>query len=477
MWKRASASIAITGLALLGCASGGEVKKAEVTYQDLVRYEGKYEYENGLTLEIAASPREKILYALISDAKYPLRPAGEDTFLNVANERVLFTEQGGEVAGFMLPDTRSDRLFKRLSKDVRFPVEMWYPRMTQSPGGGSITLAVPQDRGDGLAVGPLQGSGLDVARIEEMVRQIAAGRYPDVHSVLILKKGALVVEEYFYEYTADTVHPLRSATKSFISALAGLAIEDGLIQGVREPVLPFFADEYPQIENLNDSKRKLTIEDLLTQRSGFDCDDWKPDSVGNESRIAQLDDWVKAFLDLPTLHEPGTVASYCSAGVITLGRIVEKKAKIPLEKYAERRLFEPLGIRSYHWRFDPDRSSSETFIQLSLRPRDMAKFGLLYQRGGQWGGRQVVPAEWVAASIAKHSTVGDTDYGYLWWRPYLNTPGGVHHGIMATGNGGQKIFLWPELDMIVVFTGGNYNIDSPTNELLINFILPETTVL
>jgi CubicO group peptidase (beta-lactamase class C family) len=144
----------------------------------------------------------------------------------------------------------------------------------------------------------------------------------------------------------------------------------------------------------------------------------------------------------------------------------------PLETFARRHLFEPLGIHNWDWRFDPDRSSINTVCQLSLTPRDMVKVGLLYLNRGRWQGRQILPAAWVDASLERHTSLGDTEYGYLWWRPYLQVAGGRHHGYMATGNGGQKIFLWPALDLVVVMTGGNYNTQSPSNTLAIKYILP-----
>jgi CubicO group peptidase (beta-lactamase class C family) len=305
-----------------------------------------------------------------------------------------------------------------------------------------------------------------------MGEALVAGRYPDVHGVLIAHRGRLVFEEYFYEYDAKTPHALRSATKSVVSALVGLAIAQGHLKDVRQPVLPLFAEEYPQLANVTDAKHRITIADLLTNSSGLDCDDWNQASPGNESRMGYSEDWVKFTLDLPMRNEPGMTSSYCSGGVIVINRLVEKVSGKPLEAFAREYLFEPLGIRTFEWRFDPDRSSINTFCQLSLTPRDMVKIGLLYMNGGTWNGRQVLPADWVKTSIARHTSLGGTDYGYLWWRPYLEVPGGRRHGIMATGNGGQKIFLWPALDLVVVMTGGNYNTQSPANALAIKYILP-----
>lgn len=458
-----------SALLLEGCAHSGTRAPSHPAYKALLEYEGSYESDSGHTLQIAASPRDNVLVALISGAKYPLRPVSPDTFANSQGQHVVFARESGRVAGYTLPD--SPRLLRRLSSNVRLPEAMWYPRLP-AKRGLAYAYVMPADRNDGLKVGTLKGSGLEPARIEEMIRRILQDRYPDVHSVLIVKNGALVLEEYFYEYDVTVPHALRSATKSIVSALVGLAIEDGFIRGVQEPVLSYFQGDYASIENMTDAKGRITLEHLLTNRSGLACNDWDVKSPGNETQMGKTENWVKFILDLPMLHEPGTEASYCSGGVIILGRIVEKAAGMPIEQYARKRLFEPLGIDTFEWRFDPDRSSEDTFCQLSLRPRDMAKLGLLFLNGGLWNEQQVIPKAWVETSTARHTSLGGTDYGYLWWRPYLTMDGGRHHGILATGNGGQKIFLFSELDMVVVLTGGNYNTSSPANELLINYVLP-----
>jgi CubicO group peptidase (beta-lactamase class C family) len=124
------------------------------------------------------------------------------------------------------------------------------------------------------------------------------------------------------------------------------------------------------------------------------------------------------------------------------------------------------------WSRDGGRRNGRRYDQLSLRPRDMAKFGLLFQRGGTWGGRQIVSKAWVETSTATHVVLENTDYGYLWWRPYLDVGGKRHQAFLATGNGGQKIYVWPALDIIVVLTGGAYDRDSRSKELLTQFILP-----
>lgn len=474
-------SCPVCGMALFPRDEKSDVP-GDVTLAALGEYEGTYEYGDGLTVQIAASPVDTTLYAFLAGARYPLSATTEhDTFSNATGEPVVFARDGsGVVTSYSLPKDGDSRVYRRLSPDSHVPIEVWYPRLAARGGVYAYEYAAPEDLCDGLSVASLDGpavdgSVLDPDRLREMVQRIAEGAYPGVHSVLVLEDDSLVLEEYFYEYDRDMPHQLRSATKSVVSTLVGIAIDRGLIPGVDSPVLPFFAEEYETLDSLTDAKRRITIRDLLTQRSGLACDDWNPESPGNEVRMGQADDWVKFVLDLPMAGEPGAESSYCSGGVKVLGRIVEKVAGIPLEAFAEQYLFGPLGIGMYDWRFDPDRSSAETFTQISLRPRDMAKLGVLFANGGRWGARRVVSEEWIAASLSSHTKLGDTDYGYLWWRPYLNVPGGSHHGVSAQGNGGQEIQLWPDLDLVIVLTGGNYNRSSHSNTLLIQYVLPPLT--
>ena len=466
------AALILAALPVLAAPPSAEGPPQSVTYDTLVEYEGTYEYDNGSTLQIAASPADSILYALIAGAKYPLVPASAiDTFTNVAGERVVFTrDDKHNVSGYQLAG--DGEVFRRLSLGGDYPRTMWYPRLAAQDPDYRYQYAAPTDGHDGVPVGSISGAGLDSARLYTMIEEIIGGKYPDQHSVLIAKSGRLVVEEYFYQYDAATPHQLRSVTKSFVSALVGIAIDQGLIESVENPVLPYFAGEYGSFQHITPAKERMTIEDLLTQRSGLACDDWDADSPGNEVEMGQSADWVKFVLDLPMTAEPGTETHYCSGAVIVLGRLVEKVAGVPLETFAEEHLFGPLGIKEYTWRFEPDSSSSETFSQMYLLPRDMLKFGLLFTNNGRWRGRQVISEEWVAKSTSSQATVGDTDYGFLWWRPYLNVSGKRHDAIAAQGNGGQEIYIWPELDLIVVLTGGRYNKASHTNRLLVDYIVP-----
>ncbi len=270
---------------------------------------------------------------------------------------------------------------------------------------------------------------------------------------------------------------MRSASKSIVSALVGIAIDRGAIASDRELVTKHLP--YNSYANPDPRKAHLTLSDLLTMRSGLACDDWDARSPGNESRVYESEDWVKFVLDLPMADPPGAQGRYCSGNVHVAGRIVERATGMPLPAFAQRELFGPLGIRadSVRWNFTLSSSNAATFAQLYLRPRDILKVGVLFQQHGNWGGRQVIPRQWVEQSTSQLSTVGDQRYGYFWLHQWLNASGpeGTRRVDMvaATGNGGQKIYMVPSLDLVVVLTGGNYNATrSPATEIMAKELLP-----
>jgi len=438
----------------------------KTTYEQLKEYEGLYEYSNQTTLKIAASPKDTSLYAIINESKYRLIPSDTDLFLNMSKEKVrFFRNKSNAIAGYHYnKDT-----FQLLTKNVFFPHSIWYPRLISSKDF-KYTYQQPKDFKDGLQTGNVKESGLDTALLGQMMQKIVDGSYSNVHSVLIIKDGKLVFEEYFYEYNKDSLHELRSATKSFVSALTGIAIDKGAIKNKEETVLSFFP-EY-RFNNISDAKKHITIENLLANQSGLDCDISNDKSEGNETKMNDSNDWVKFTLDLPMIDTPGGKGMYCSGNVIVAGRIVEKATKQPLPEFAKRNMFAPLGITNFKWNFKPDISSAETFCQLYLRPRDMGKFGLLFLNNGKWNGKQIISSSWVKQSLTKHSTVQNVDYGYLWWIKYLMVDGVKYYGKAAQGNGGQKIYIWEQQNMVTVITGGNYNTQSPSDELIGKYILP-----
>ena len=463
--------------AALLLATGGSLARAQssgsVPAPSLAAYEGEFAYHGSSRIMLVA--RDSVLFAVLDDARYPLRFLGGDRFLNAGGDTIPFRRaDDGQVSGFV----ERGAFFPRISARVD-PVVVTAVRANPRPLGADgrpepYIYRRPAELGDGLRVADLGYARLDSGTIGRVVAGVVDGKYPDLHSLLVWRRGRLVAEEYFYEYDSQRSHQMRSATKSVVSALVGIAIDRGLLASDTERVTPLLP--YDAYANPDARKASLTLRDLLTMRSGLACDDWNGDSPGNESKMYQSADWPKFVLDLPMIADPGTTGSYCSGNVAVAGRIVERAAKMPLRSFAQANLFAPLGIRDVRWNYALTSSNAATFAQVYLRPRDMLKLGILFHQHGVWEGRQVISRAWVERSTAKWSRVGDQDYGYFWWHQWIDvaTPSGTKRVDMvaASGNGGQKIYLIPSLDAVVVTTGGNYNSNSPSTAIMRSVLLP-----
>jgi CubicO group peptidase (beta-lactamase class C family) len=232
----------------------------------------------------------------------------------------------------------------------------------------------------------------------------------------------------------------------------------------------------------------MTLGNFLSMSSGLACNDHSSDSPGRETVIDDAPDWVKATLDLPMINNPGTQGYYCSGGVAVVGRMTENAVHMSLPDFAQANLFGPLGMTRADWTWNYNlTNANKEFSQIHLRPRDMLKIGMLFANGGKWQGHQIISEAWVKASLSEQSQVDDTSYGYFWWKPWLNVqtpnvqtpnvqmPAGPHRVNMtaAQGNGGQKIYLIPQYDLVAVFTAGDYNSDgAPPNRIMGKIILP-----
>lgn len=320
--------------------------------------------------------------------------------------------------------------------------------------------------------------GLDKALLEALAARIQAEEgVRDLHSLLIARNGHLVFERYFEGYDAGRRHMLQSVSKSVTSALIGIAIGRGEIQGVDERVLGFF-ESTDGIENLDDRKRAMRLEDLLTMRSGTDYHERGAGSP--HSKLNALPrGWDRFVLSRPMTHDPGTRFQYDSGAVILMSSLLKARTGHHADSYAERHLFGPLGIERTKW-YRNEEGHPHTGGGLDLRPRDMARFGQLYLQGGRWDGRQVVPESWVRTSTSQHvefanARGGAVGYGYLWWILPPSPAGAGHEPIYgAFGFRAQYIFVIPEHQMVVVFTGGtrSWQDERRPRELLYSDILP-----
>jgi CubicO group peptidase (beta-lactamase class C family) len=315
------------------------------------------------------------------------------------------------------------------------------------------TYTIPPNLSDGLEVSNLQQEGVKESLIVQMTNQINVDFYKNIHSVVIVKNNKLVYENYFNGYDREMLHNLYSASKSFTSALTGIAIDKGLIADTNVKVLPYFP-EYAPFENDSPEKQNITIRDLLTMTSGLACNDWDQSSPGNESTLYKKKDILRYLWDLPLIDTPGTNTSYCSGGVITLSNIITKSTGQNYTDFARSSILDPLGIVHYTWNYREDNRTDRP-DQIYLRPRDMAKFGMLFLNEGKWQNQQLISKEWVNASFQPKVKLGGVDYGYLWWIRTGTINNSTTHIYSAMGNGGQFIFIIPALHMVVAMTGGN----------------------
>ena len=300
--------------------------------------------------------------------------------------------------------------------------------------------------------------GMDSQKLAQMLTRIHQQQL-NLHSLLVIRNGYLVSETYFEPYRQDTSHELYSCTKSFISTLIGIAIDKGYIDRTDHRIVDFFSER--TFANLDTQKEDMTLEDLLTMRSGLDWQEGDP--VYRE--MYQSPDWVKFVLDKPMSQPPGSIFNYCSGCSHLLSALLQQTTGMNTRDFAEQVLFKPLGISNVNWDTDAARIPIGGW-GLQLTPYDMAKLGYLYLRDGKWEGQQIVPAKWVESATQRHTaTDSDLGYGYQWWTyPSLEA-------YAALGRYGQTIFVIPKSDLVIVTTAGMDNHDE-IFQLIERYIFP-----
>ncbi len=310
--------------------------------------------------------------------------------------------------------------------------------------------------------------GMSSAKLNEMmqyIRQQAIG----IDSVVVVRNGYVVMEEYPRPllYGPQNPHPLYSVTKSFSSALIGIAIKEGFIDGVQHKVLDFFPNR--TFANMDSRKEAITLEHLLTMTSGLPWDEWTypyGDPRNDATAMMLSPDPVQFVLDRPMVSIPGTTWVYNGGGSHLLSAIVNETTSTDTEEFARERLFSPLGISNLFWGRDPFQHLPWGFMGMSLTPLDMAKFGYLYLNNGTWEGQQIIPTEWVTESTRPHySAWPGWRYGYQWWI------GPASNVFVARGYMGQNIIVAPDYNMVVVFTG-SYLYGPEGTQLFYDYVLP-----
>jgi CubicO group peptidase (beta-lactamase class C family) len=340
------------------------------------------------------------------------------------------------------------------------------------------TYRVPDETDDGWETASLTEVGMTEAPIVEMMNELTRRNDNHLHGIVIIKDGRLVLEEYFSgedlelssglnfahrDFDTDTLHCQASASKTVTSILLGIAIDQGLVQGVHEKMLSF----YPEHSDLNASETgEITLQHMLTMSTGISWDESAPydDPRNSLNQQYNSEDPVRHILEQPLTTPPGTTFIYNSGTTNVLGDIVRVSSGQTLVEFADQNLFTPLGITSFDWiGFPLAPHIAVASSTLYLRPRDMAKVGQLYLQGGEWNANRIISEEWIAESTAESIQIQSSQnpipglinsYGYQWWRGTFAN--GDTDTYFAAGWGGQFIHVLPELDLVIALTGGHF---------------------
>jgi CubicO group peptidase (beta-lactamase class C family) len=356
----------------------------------------------------------------------------------------------------------------------------------------------------GWATATPLSAGLDEKVLDGLDRDLAAGKFSLVDSFTVFRCGKKVYERSYphdyakiygkqakekgplnarltgrYNYFDPDWHPyyhgtdmhsMQSVSKTVTSVIIGVAMNRGDFKaGVDTPVLKYF--DVAKVKNMDDRKRRMTLRDVLTMTAGLEWIEDVPydDPRSDSSLMEATDDWVQYVIDKPMAAEPGKVFNYSSGVTELLAYIFKKETGQDIDDYGEKYLFAPLGIK-HHWK----RTYMEVIDTeggMYLNGSDLAKIGYLYLHDGIWDGKQIVSKEWVAESLKGYiDAEGDYKYGYKWW--LLKRTDTAGYVWMARGFGGQRMMVFPEEGMIVVFTGWDIIGDPPADKELFARLVP-----
>lgn len=392
-------------------------------------------------------------------------------YLNRNRDTINVTraESGGKTTWLYVRDRSADSFMVRL-RDCT---------------GGPYTYHPPQERDDGWQCSDLAACRIDGSRIIPLIEQILQGKHDDIHSFLIVKNGRLVLEEYFAEHgrrhghfiTAlfrDKVHHLASTTKSVTSTLVGIAIDQGRIRSVEDPIYQYLPAYHPLFSG---DKKRIRIRDMLTMTAGFEWRQFRVSDERNDGmQMWATDDVIRYVLQKPLEAGPGEKYNYTNGVPTVTGAIIKYAVGMGVREFAEENLFQPLGILEYLWTSYPD-GSVETDGGLALRSRDLAKIGQCFLDNGTWHGMRVVSERWVTEATKERLTFGKSNlwgYGYHWMLAESRIGSRLMRSYFVPGDGGQMLAVFPEFSMVVVFTAGNYGSDPNAvyYALFEEFILP-----
>lgn len=299
--------------------------------------------------------------------------------------------------------------------------------------------------------------------LDDLKNQINNKIYPNIDGIVVSQHGNILIEEYFNGFERESLHETRSAFKSITSLLAGIAIDKGLFN-VDDELHTFFT------EWKNDPRGNIKVKDLLEMKSGLACEGFFGIGPDCESEMWETDDWLGYMLNIPLRHDPGLNWAYTSMEPELVGVIISRTSKVTIMEFAQKYLFEPLGIVNYEWFITPD-GRGYAAGSFNMKPLDMLKIAQLVLNKGKWEGQQIVSEQWINESTncqtdvemsfvrfarTKNAKYTTAKYGYFWYRELLQYKDIKTEVLFASGNGGQYMIVLEDYDAAIAFTGSNF---------------------
>ena len=367
--------------------------------------------------------------------------------------------------------------------------------LPSDPDGSEYHYAEPVKTDDGWETGTLSSVGMDKSWFENLVGDIQEGDYSEIHSIIVVKNNKLVFEKYWAGHDFDPYSPdyhgryiefdmatrqnTHSATKSMTSALMGIAMDKGFIQNEGNSIFDYLPDYYDAWKNRG--REDITIEHCLMMASGLEWNEWDTQVTSSDSdlmRFNRSEDPIAYLLSKSMRTQPGTTFYYNGGTVDLLGVLIVNSTNQSVPAFSSTYLFGPLGITNYNWVTLPPSGMTACHGDIHITPRDMAKFGQLFLNEGEWNGSRILSKAWVEQSTQfriNPPVNWANGYGYLWWLRNFQINSMIYRSFKAIGWGGQEIFVFKDLNMVVVFTGANYVTRVPCDEIMQRYILPAIT--
>ncbi len=489
----AGAAITIVVLSvLLGCtreshseADEGPVSAAALVglWQGFSHIEGR---EIRVEIELSQNLEGKVVGVLdlrdVSVLDVPLEVDFADYSVVITAGGPLFEgrlrDDLGAIEGQLFAATTDSWHSLVLEKDNEAFRRFALPRLTDAgEAQRAYSYRPPRGAVDGWPVSTLPAEGMEETQITSLVESVLREEHGRPEAILIARNGKLVLEEYFYGYSRDRIHPIQSVTKSVLSLLFGIVQDRGLVGGMTEPVYTYFPEH--EGKKWIDRKYPITLAHLMTMSTAIESGE----ALESTAAMHRSDDWIGYWLDLDQAGVPGAVAAYSSGPSILLGGVIRSVTGKYADEFAEETLFADLHVSSYRWQKSGD-GTRETGGGLTLTAYDLAKMGQLVLDKGMWNDKRVISEKWIAESVKRHLPLAEgalggspytTGFAYHWWNQSYKVDGITIQAIVGRGYGGQYLGIFPTLDTVVVLYNGEWG--QPSERVFDYDVLVEEWIL